>query len=144
MRYTTEKIDGTTWKREFSEAAHAAAFGEIRPRGIETADFALVCFADDNMAGYVQCIEMDKETVYWQMGGAFTESKGNFRVVPCYMDMVTWCLERYKRITTRIENENISMLHLAMKMGFRVCGTWNFGGRIYLELLNEREIFNGN
>jgi len=130
---------GAEWIAENGNAASLSAFGGSRSADLDRAQFAIVSFRNEKPTGYVTCIEMDSETVYWQVGGAFDGVKRTLDVVPSYLKMIDWALERYKRITTRIENTNIEMLHLAMKMGFRIVGTWNFKNQIYLELLNERE-----
>lgn len=131
-------IDGDQWINRDSEFAHLSSFGEHRPASLEAIDFAIVSRANGIATGYVQCIEMDKETLYWQLGGAFSQSKLGLSVLPSYLAMIAWSLERYERITTRIENSNVKMLHLAMRAGFRVVGIWNFKNAIYLELLLER------
>lgn len=134
--YTVDEIPPNEWIKNFSELAHFSVFGELRPKDVERISFALLVKKDKDVHGYVQCIEMDSQTLYWQLGGAI-ETKSKLHIVPCYMALIKWSLDRYARITTRIENTNISMLHLAMKMGFLVVGTWNFNNKIYLELLNE-------
>lgn len=135
--YTVERIDSDKWLTD-SETAHKLAFGAYRSRELDRIDFALITMKDSRPAGYVTCLEMDSETVYWQIGGAFPDAKNTGVVVPCYLAMIDWCLDRYQRITTRIENTNTAMLRLAMKVGFLIVGTWNFKGSIYLELLLEK------
>ena len=125
MKYQTVKIESEEWSKD-------------RTRAIDSIDFALVCSADDVPTGHVTCIEMDKETIYWQLGGALESIKGTFAVVPCYMSMIKWSLERYQRISTRILNTNIKMLHLAMRIGFRIIGVRTFKNEIFLELNLER------
>ena len=137
MKYLVEKVSHQTWVSRFSEMAHVESFGLLRPRDIERMSFALVSVANDKPTGFVQCIEMDSETLYWQSGGMFLDIQKTIGVVPSYLAGIDWSLNNYKRITTRIDSENIRMLHLAMKMGFRVRGTWNFENRVYVELLNE-------
>lgn len=134
--YSVEVISSQDWIKNSSELAHLDVFGEYRPSSIEKIDFALISFHENKPTGYIQCIEMDSETLYWQLGGAF-EGTNKFQIVPCYMALLEWSLSKYQRVTTRIENKNIKMLHLAHKMGFFVQGTWNFKNKIYLELLNE-------
>ncbi len=132
------RIEKDDWIKQEGWAAHASAFGTSRPDSLERFDYALVSMKGDKPTGYVTCIEMDSETLYWQIGGAFSSAQKSTVVVPCYKAMIDWCADKYQRITTRIENDNISMLHLAQKMGFRVVGTWNFKNKIYLELLLEK------
>lgn len=125
MIYETVKVDANEWAKS-----------NMRP--IDTIDFALVCSANGETKGHVTCLEMDTETLYWQLGGALESVKGTFSVVPCYMSMIKWSLERYQRICTRILNSNIRMLHLAMRIGFRVIGCRTFKNEVFLELNLER------
>lgn len=134
--YTVEKISKEEWS-EASQLAHYSSFGFLRPEAIERIDFVLVAKYQGKRAGYVQCIEMDSESVYWQLGGAFDNFKNRAVLIPCCLRAISWCLEKYKRITTRIKNDNIRMLHIAMKLGFRIVGSFYFQGSIYLELLIE-------
>ena len=137
--YTVCALNKEAWTKELSEKAHASSFGDLRPRELERIDFALIVSDEKRPLGYVQCIEMDAETIYWQLGGMFEYAKNSPRVVPVYLSLIRWTLERYKRITTRIQNINVRMLHLAMKMGFLIVGTYSFKGALYLELLLEGE-----
>lgn len=143
MKATVERVNKEVWK-SLSEGSHENSFGTNRPKEIDRVDFALVSYVNDKPTGYVQCLEMDSHTLYWQTGGAFIDIQKTMEVVPCYMAMVEWSLKNYQRITTRVDSENIGMLHLAMKMGFRVRGTWHFDNHVYVELLNEREEHAGN
>ena len=120
-----------------AEKAHSLVFGEERSLLLNRIDFALIVKSNEKPIGYLTAREMDALTIYWQYGGALPGSTAS-EIVPCYLAFVDWCLERYLRITTRIENTNVKMLHMAMKMGFLIVGTWNFQNKIYLELLNER------
>lgn len=134
------KVDAKDWRGLESEKAHYLTFGDFRARELERFDFTLLGFKDETLIGYFNCKEMDAETLYIQTGGALPEAKGTVNVVPGCIAGVDWMLERYKRVTGRIENTNRPMLKIALMMGFLVCGTWNFNGKIYLELLKEKEV----
>lgn len=132
-----EKFTKEEWL-ELSQYAFIATFGEKRPVELERFSFALVAFDDAQIpGGWVTCIEMDSETIYWQHGGVLP----NYELTPYmfrgYQVLVDWCKEHYKRITTRIENTNITMIKLAFKVGFLVTGVHMFNGKVYLELTNE-------
>lgn len=121
-----------------AEKAHSAVFHEHRPKEWERIDFALLVTDTDSdrVYGYVTCIEMDPDTIYWQFGGAFRGTKDTYSTFRAYEKMITWTEDAgYKRIGTRIENENVVMLKMAMKVGFRVVGIRNYAG-VFLELLN--------
>lgn len=132
------------WAGIDSEKAHYATFGEFRSHELERFDFSLFAASDDTVIGYMNCKEMDSETIYFQMGGAFPDSKGSIKVVPACIAIIDWCLSRYERITARIENTNVRMLKIAFSLGFLVCGTWNYNGKIYLELLKQKDEGDGN
>lgn len=137
MSYSVRCLSPEEWKLD-SESAHSLSFGEIRSKELERITFALLALKEDIPIGYVQCIEMDAESIYWQFGGIFPEAKKKVEAVAAYLAGIDWCLSRYKRITSRIENVNIPMLKLAMKMGFLVVGTRVANGKIYLEVLKEK------
>ncbi len=136
--YSVQSMSPDVFSEIACEAAALSSFGVSRSRHLDRIDFALIAMKDEKPAGYVTCLEMDADTIYWQIGGAFADAKKTGVVVPCYLAMIDWCLDRYHRITTRIENTNQAMLRLAMKVGFLIVGTWNFKGTIYLELLLEK------
>lgn len=136
-----KKIGSNLWHEMMAESAHFVTFGETGRKGIERCDFAYLVIEEDTneVAGYVSCIEMDGETVYWQYGGAMPDKRNTYRTMYGYRLMISRALEEFERVTTRIENTNITMLKMAMAMGFLIVGTWNFKNKIYLELLLERD-----
>ncbi len=118
--------------------AYAKTFHELRPAHLERPDFVLFCEYKERPCGFVTCIEMDSETVYWQFGGLFDEVKSTIAA----RSAISGCIEKmrekgFKRISTRVENTNLRMLRLEMKFGFLVVGTYTFKNKIYLELVNE-------
>jgi RimJ/RimL family protein N-acetyltransferase len=124
------------WKA-VSEAAHLVCFGERKEVSMDRIDFALVVGENDAPSGYVTCREHDAETLYWQFGGAFPGTRSTSLSWKGYQALVDWCKTRYKRITTLIENTNIVMLKMAMKVGFRIQGVRVFKGQILVEHLLE-------
>lgn len=138
MSYSVRRLNPEEWRLN-SEAAHACAFGEFRPKELERIDFALVALKDEGLVGYAQCIEMSATHLYLQYGGAFLDCQKTMAVVPCYISLIDWCSEKYKRVSTRIENTNLPMLRLALKLGFLVIGTRATDNKIFLELLKEGE-----
>jgi hypothetical protein len=121
-----------------SEEAMVASFGARRSRELERFDFALAAIdKGGNLSGFITCIEMDAETLYWQFGGTFSNYTRSIAVFAGYRDFLKWAEARYKRVTTRIENKNLSMLKLALAAGFIVVGTYYANQKLYLELTNE-------
>lgn len=131
-----DRLSPVEWK-EFSERAHLITFGKHKPAEWDRIDFALVVRNDENLMGYVTCREIDAHTVYWQFGGAFPGTKSTSMSWIGYQAFVEYCKVRYKRISTLIENTNLVMLKMAMKVGYRIVGIRFFGGDILLEHLLE-------
>ncbi len=132
-----EVIDSKTWALH-SEDAHKIAFGKVKPASWDRIDFALLAVDDSEMPmGYITCREHDHETIYWQFGGAFPGTKGTCKTWLIYNLAAEYCSNHYKRITTVIENTNISMLKMAMKLGFIIVGVRGVQGSVLLELVKE-------
>lgn len=121
-----------------SEKAHLIAFNKSKPSDWDRIDYALVVANGETPMGYVTCREVDAKTVYWQFGGAFPGTKGTPMTWQGYQAFVEWCkLRGYDRITTLIENENVAMLKMAMKVGFRIQGIRYAQGSVLLEHVKE-------
>ena len=97
---------------QLSEKAHLACFNEAKPASMDRIDFALIVEEDSRMMGYLTCREHDAETLYWQYGGAFRGTRESSLTWKGYQAFVAWTRERYKRITTVIENDNLVMLKM--------------------------------
>lgn len=141
--FDVKLIGRDDWKTFFAEEAHKLVFSEKRSPELDRIDFAILLVDKDDLpAAFVTCREQDEESLYMQYGGAMPLNKKTFGVHRGYEQMLEFVQKnpRYKRITTRINNENIAMLRLAMGVGFRVVGTTTFNGEVLLELLLE---FNG-
>lgn len=138
MTFSIRKLSQEQWVEHLAESAHFLAFGTNRPGDIERIDFALLMVDEnDSASAYITCKEMDSETLYWQYGGAMPKYKETIYAYQGYALFIGWAFDHYKRVFTRIENTNLAMLKLALKLGFVVTGTNTFKGKIYLELLNE-------
>lgn len=120
--------------------AHASVFNEERPSEMNRIDGALLSHVGDLPYGYITLRELDSETVYIQYGGAFEPAKTKVFTYSIYSKMIDSLLSKYKQISTLIKNENVSMLKLAMKKGFRVIGVRMFKSEVYCELI----IFRGD
>ena len=132
-----KKLDSEEWKC-LSEYAHKICFKEKRDWDFDRIDFALLCYEGGNPMGYVTCREIDKETLYWQYGGSFDETRGTIRSWACYEKLTNFVREMgYARITTLIENTNTVMIKFAMKMGYLIQGLRYFKGHVLLENILE-------
>ena len=141
MEATVQRIDKYKWA-SLAKNAHLICFDEIRDPMMDRIDFALINERNDNPLNYCTVRELDSESVYWQYGGAFPNSKGTGESYYSYKRNAAWCFdEGYLRVTTYIENTNLAMLKIALKVGFLVIGTRTFKGHVMLELLLERERF---
>jgi hypothetical protein len=133
------RIDPAGWSGMGSNA-HTAVFGEYRPLELDRIDFALLVLDEHGFAaGYVTCQEKDSETVYWQYGGSLPNYKGTIFSYIGYKELIKFCKDHYKRIETRIENKNKTMLGIANRAGFLVQGTYHFKDKLFDELCLEFE-----
>lgn len=138
MKFKITRISKDEWHEHLCRDAFNVSFGNVRHPNIERIDFALIATDSFNtISGFVTCKEMDAETLYWQYGGAMPNHSGTINVWNGYRCFIDWAKEKYKRVNTRIENRNYSMLRMAMKAGFCIVGTFNFNGKIYLDLAME-------
>lgn len=139
MDIWVSRVDGNKWTDQFSEKAVSYAFGEYRDRCVERIDFALLGMRGVDAGGFVTCIEFDRDHVYWQMGGAFDPFKKSISLVRGFEKMIEYCLEQYRIISMRVDNDNIAMIKLALGLGFRIVGVFAFKLRTLVELVLERK-----
>lgn len=139
MKFEIRLLREFDWQRVV-ESAHLVAFGEFRRRDMDRSDFALLAVDPSGTpSGYISCIEMDEETLYWQFGGAMPNYKGTVFTIQGYREFVDYCRREYKRVTTKIERENTTMLKMAFRVGFLICGYENFKDKKLVHLINEFE-----
>jgi len=125
------------WKQH-AESAHLICFDERRPAGMDRIDFALMTIEGSEPQSYCTIRELDSESAYWQHGGSFPSAKDSIRSMKSYTLFKNYMIEAgYKRISTYIKNDNIVMMKMAFKIGYRIIGTRTFKNEIYIELLNE-------
>ncbi len=136
-----QELDPEQWS-VFSEDAHRSCFSEFRPAYTDRIDYALLAHdpATRGIMGYVTVRELDHESAYWQYGGAFPTIEKSAHVFKVYLHFIEHMRQRYKRVTTLVENSNVSYLKLAMKAGFRIIGVRMFKGVILVELLLDFEV----
>jgi len=130
------KLSESDWKKyELGDYGHQIAFNSSLPPECQRIDYGLLLIDrnTDLPVAYMTCREFDKDTVYWQFGGALPPLEKKIWAFSAYLKFVEWHKERYKRITTLIENDNVAYLKFAMKAGFRIIGLRVFKGKILLE-----------
>lgn len=137
--FDVKLIGRDDWKTFFAEEAHKLVFSEKRSADLDRIDFAILLVKEDSPVAFATCREHDSETVYMQYGGALPLNKKTYGVSQGYGQMIEFLSHNktYKRVTTRIGNENVAMLRLAMAVGFRIVGVTTFKGDVLLELLLE-------
>lgn len=129
-----EKVSAKDWA-PVSAAAHKACFGETWVPSDERIDFALVAVGDNaSLLAYVTCREFSSEVLYWQFGGAFPGAKDTTKSFAAYKAFADWTGKHYKAVTTVIENDNIVMLKMALKVGYRITGIKYNEGQVLLQL----------
>lgn len=136
------KISKDEWKALASHA-HLAVFSEKMPPEFDRIDFALLALKGsgdkDVPVAYMTLRELDAESVYMKHGGAFEPIKGTTVSMPCYVMMLNFLKEHYRRVTTLVENTNTVYLKMALSVGFKVIGLRYFGKSILLELFMGEE-----
>lgn len=138
MSTEIRQLSPDQWK-EVAKDAHLICFNEIRDPSLDRIDFALINERDGEPLNYCTARELDSESVYWQYGGAFPNSKGTTSSFYSYKRNAEWCFSQgYERITTYIQNTNLPMLKIALQVGFLVIGTRHFKGDVLLELQLEK------
>jgi hypothetical protein len=118
------KLSASEWA-DICETTMSYSFkDEHWPREKTRASFALVVQNSETKVPYCfsTLIEFDSESVYMQHGGSFLPADGTALVGRGYGLMVSWLVENYKYISTRIWNKNSAMLKLAAKAGFVITG----------------------
>ena len=118
---TIKQIHKEDWEASQREGS-PICFSEYKDASLDRIDFALLAESGERMMGYLTCREHDAETIYWQYGGTFPGTRETSMSRSVHYAAVLWCKERYKRITTVIENTNTVMLKLALINGFKIVG----------------------
>ncbi len=138
MKFNLIQIPAEEWK-QYSYDAHKAVFDEILPPEMDRIDYALLAVDEvkDIPVAYMTLREFAKDTVYLKHGGAFEPIKGTLASLPCYKLMLSYLEERYKNLTTLVENTNTVYLKMALTCGFKVIGVRNYKGVVLLELFKE-------
>ncbi len=121
-----------------SESAHLAVFDKRKDVNLERIDFALMCVEGERVISYATCREFDGETCYIAYGGVLHDARKTSLSVKAYHLGIEWIKNRYARITTLIESENVPMLKMAMHEGLRVRGTRFYAGILLVEMGWER------
>lgn len=123
------RYSSSEWS-EVAETMHLSVFNEFRPSDLNRIDFALVVWNDKIPMGYITCAEYDSKSIYIGYGGSLQKS---FKNLFAYHMLLSYLKERYLRVNTLIENNNITMLKMALSSGFLVTGIRYFNGSIMLE-----------
>lgn len=127
------------WK-ENGEWAHAVCFNEFRDKELDRISFAMLVVDEKKPVSYCTVRELDRDSVYWQYGGAFPGTITTIGSFKSYMMMVNKIKEMgYKRISTYVENTNTVMIKMCIKAGYVIVGTRYYDGHIYVDFLNEFE-----
>lgn len=111
-------------------------FKEFRPKEMNTFDFALFVESEAGPLAYATCIELNKESVYMQHGGAFPPAEKSIKAVKAYSAIMSVIRASYSQATTRIRNTNLPMIKMALKEGFIINGIDTFKDETYLHLNN--------
>lgn len=128
-----EKLLPDKWN-PLSENAHLITFNEVKHSDQDRISFALIVKNENEvLLGYVTCRETDSDTLYWQYGGAFPGTIKTSVTFLGYQAFANWCRPRYKRIVTYINNTNVTMIKMALKIGFLIKGIKVWNNHVLLE-----------
>lgn len=135
---TVQQLSKEEWS-EMAEDAHLICFNEKRSSLLDRIDYALVNVAPGNhILNYCTVRELDANSVYWQYGGAFPNSKGSVHSARSYARNIEWTFNKgYKRITTYTKNTNKEMMRIQLKCGFIPVGMRTVQGEVFVEFLLE-------
>ena len=139
-----DRIEPGQWDT-ISENAHVAIFNETREAIANRIDYALGVRDGENVLGFVTVRELDHESIYWQYGGALEDCRNTTKILKAYRAMLEHCFETgTMNIQTLVENTNLPMLKLALKVGFLVIGTKTLHGKTYCDLYLTSENYESN
>lgn len=133
---TLHRVSLDEWNK-LSESAHLAVFKERRPPWMNTFDYALFVEEASVPMTYATCIEFDSESVYMQHGGAFPPAEKSIKAYRGYQLIMEYLRKCYLRASTRIQNTNLKMLHMAMKEGFLINGVDLLENEVFVHLTNK-------
>lgn len=133
MTITIRSLSIEEWK-PLAEQAHLVVFSTLYPSEHQRFDGVLLATDEfDTMLAYVSFREFSYDVVYWQYGGAFPGIKGGIHSFNVYQEFLKTHFQKYRVVTTLIENTNVAMLKFAMKVGFRITGIRCVGESVLLE-----------
>jgi len=112
-----EQVSPDQWS-QLAEDAHLICYNEIRPKWMNTIDYALVVYDEEKIKMYATIIEMEKGVAHMQHGGAMPETKGTAVSFRAYKSIIMHLAEKYEATVCNIENTNRNMLMIALKMDF--------------------------
>lgn len=117
-----------------SKDVHLYSFKEIKDPSLDTFDFALMAIKDSKPMAYATCIEFDKKSCFMLHGGALPDASGTINVAKGYSYIIQSLLKEYELLQTSILNKNISMIKLALSVGFLINGIMYQKDGVYLHL----------
>lgn len=134
MNLSLEILSKEEWK-PMSELAHKISFGKDRPSEMDRIDYAMLIKNESDPCCYATLIEIDRDSVYMQHGGAFPNVEKSVYTVKGYFMFINWLKEQYKCISTKILNKNVAMIKLALSAGLEIIGVEFNDGDIFLNLM---------
>jgi hypothetical protein len=125
--------------KPLSRNLYRKTFGKEYPKQEDRIDFACIFYHKGNPSGYATCYEHNSEVLYLQFGGSFPEYRNTRIVFVSYNMLIKRLLEKYHFLTTKVESENIPMLKMAFKCGWKINGTYlDSDKKLLVELVNRR------
>lgn len=129
------KLSPEQWAN-LSKESNAAVFGEVVEPANERIDFALLTLEDDKPLGFLTFQEKDSESLYLQYGGVVLGARGRGTELLDF-NFKGLFEQGYKRISFLVENTNIVMLKVALKIECLIIGVRNYKGKVFVEFGKE-------
>lgn len=137
MNLVLDKLQPNDWGK-MSHAAHLTTFYLDRKAEMDRIDYALLVHNQEEPCCFATLIEIDKDSVYMQHGGAFPAVAKGVYTVKGYVMITNHLKEHYKNISTKILNKNIPMIKMAIAVGLEINGVEMIDGDIFLHLMWKR------
>jgi len=134
VEFEIERISPEVWKT-VSEITHYDVFKTYKDKEWDRIDYALFALrkGESDPVAYMTCRELSRDGIYWQYGGSFKEIRGTTTSWRVYKSFIAWSKERYKSISTLTSNQNAVYLKMMAKAGFKIIGTKNIMGEVFLD-----------
>jgi len=130
---TTAKVMGELYGTLFVEI-----FGKWEPHHVPDHVWLFTEDDDSNIMGFASGCETGPDEIFLQWGGCRPEYR-NAKIKKRLKQVKDHLHERYKYISTTVENSNLSMLRLYLSIGYLIHGIhYSTDRKTYVELISTK------